>query len=29
MSSSWEGIFEATVNGARLHCTETVTARCW
>ena len=29
MSGSWEGIFEATEGGTRLHCTETVTAKRW
>ena len=29
MSGSWEGIFQAAEGGARLHCTETVTAKRW
>ena len=29
MSGSWEGIFEETEGGARLHCTETVNAKHW
>ncbi|WP_125114899.1 SRPBCC family protein [Agathobaculum sp. Marseille-P7918] len=29
MSGSWEGIFEATADGARLTCTETVNAKHW
>lgn len=29
MSGSWEGIFEAAAEGARLHCTETVCAKHW
>lgn len=29
MSGSWEGIFETTEGGTRLHCTETVNARHW
>ena len=29
MSGSWEGIFEAVENGARLHCTETINAKRW
>lgn len=29
MSGSWEGLFEAAESGARLICTETVTAKHW
>ena len=29
MSGSWEGVFEASENGTRLHCTETVNAKRW
>ena len=29
MSGSWEGIFQATEGGTRLHCTETVSAKRW
>ena len=29
MSGAWEGIFEGSEGGARLHCTETVTAKRW
>lgn len=29
MSGSWEGIFEASESGTRLHCTETVHAKHW
>lgn len=29
MSGFWEGIFEATEGGTRLHCTETVNAKHW
>ncbi len=29
MSGSWEGIFEAAEEGARLTCTETITAKHW
>ena len=29
MSGSWEGIFEAAEDGARLRCTETVNAKRW
>ena len=29
MSGTWEGIFEAAEDGARLHCTETVHAKRW
>lgn len=29
MSGSWEGVFEASEDGTRLHCTETVNAKHW
>lgn len=29
MSGSWEGIFETAEDDTRLHCTETVNAKCW
>ena len=29
MSGSWEGIFEASEDGTRLHCTETIHAKHW